>query len=225
MSTPSAPKKPRNSEPKILQYLIDIYKQVINKHSVPKLKELINETFKYLELYFDDETVNEYGDELEKLIQENYQKDKSVMVYDILNILNNISNKYKSVKEQENATVRQFSSILDQIDEDREDENAVTLTEDDLNSLVDEVRKYYKGDEIIPHERTPQGQIAHDKLFSVTGGCKKQTRKKRKNYKKSKNTIKSKKHMRNKKTIKNKPNKYKKGKIKGRGKKNTSSKK
>ena len=134
-----------------------------------------------------------------------------------------------SVKHQQNATVRQFSSILDQIDEDRDDANAVTLTDDDLNSLVDEVRKYYKGDEIIPHDRTLQEQIAHDKLFSRIGGCKKQTRKKRKNnkrhYKKSKNTIKSKKHMRNKKTIKNKPNKYNKGKTKGRGKENTSSKK
>jgi hypothetical protein len=156
---PKAPKKIQR-ESKVLNFLIDEYNKNRNNSTKEKLEGLVINTFKYLELAFEDnKQYKEYFDELKSVLRERYGINKLHLVYDLLQLLENAVGKTENERNED--IIRKFQGILDEI---KDDEEATPLTDEDLDNLVHYVKDNLIGDDVKhgPQLRSIQG--AFDKL-------------------------------------------------------------
>jgi hypothetical protein len=134
-------------------------------------------------------------------LREKYGKHKLHLIYELLSALQNIV-RAKLDKQNEYAE-KTFKEFLDEI---KDDEEAITLSDEDLDAIVEYVKEHCVGDDCAQSVQMKPTQLAFDKL-GVGGKKRKLTKKQRKHKRKT-----MKKQRKNKTSKNGKRNKHKKSK-------------
>lgn len=176
----------KRSKPMTLHVLVREYNSINNRRDVRQLERLIKKIFEYLQSYFDRETSKRYYSELVKTLEENYGKHRFNLAHDILASLKRITEKEReSDRTKETLTI--FKPIIEEL---KDDEAAITLSDEDLQDLIDYVKQKCVGDECGEHDDKRVHRILHGGKMKTKRSTR-STRRKTPKIKKRKNTKKN----------------------------------
>lgn len=176
---PMTPVKKPKQWTHYLEMLLDNY-EVAHRTRNPKyIERLLTDTFKYLKSFFSKDIRSQYYDSLVDLMREKYGVHKLNLVYELLSALQNLM-RIKLDKHNKYAE-KTFKEFLDEI---KDDEAAITLSDEDLDAIVEYVKEHCVGDDCAQSVQMKPTQLAFDKL-GVGGKKRKSTKKKIKHKRKT----------------------------------------
>lgn len=178
-----------------LEMLLDNY-EVAHRTRNPKyIERLLTDTFKYLKSFFSKDIRSQYYDSLVDLLREKYGVNKLNLVYELLSALQNLM-RIKLDKHHKYAE-KTFKEFLDEI---KDDEEAITLSDEDLDAIVEYVKEHCVGDDCAQSVQMKPTQLAFDKLG--VGGKKRKSTKKQRKHKHKRNTAKKQRKNKTSKKVK-----------------------